>query len=267
MVDDPETYYPLMMRKMLPAGVFGVMVASFLAAFMSTIDTQLNWGSSIIVNDIYKRFFRKNASQKELVAAGRISIAVLALFGAFLSFAVKDISQAWVIVFSVTAGIGTVYVLRWYWWRINAWSEIAAFTAAIISKFYFSYLSGKYPENALLSFPFSVVISTVFFVVPVWVAVTFITRPVGRETLLSFYRKVRPGGPGWRSISTEVLGKYESGPGKREAAGIITGIAALNLTLTGTGTLILGSSLSGIILLVGAGFSGFIFFRIINEKY
>ncbi|HSG29118.1 MAG TPA: sodium:solute symporter family protein, partial [Candidatus Krumholzibacterium sp.] len=156
-VDDPETYYPLMMKELLPPGIFGLVMASFFAAFMSTIDTQLNWGSSLVVNDLMKRFIWKGRSEKEYVRAARIVIIALALLGALASFAVNDISFAWRLVISVTAGIGSVYIARWYWWRVNAWSEIAAMATAMLSTLVISILSAREggPAAAWLSFPYS----------------------------------------------------------------------------------------------------------------
>jgi Na+/proline symporter len=266
-VGDAETYYPLMMKEMLPAGIFGIMVASFLAAFMSTIDTQLNWGASILVNDCYKRFFRKKAPDREYVLAGRIFIVGLALAGALLSFAVEDISQAWVLVFSVTAGIGSVYILRWYWWRVNAWSEITAFLCALLMTFvlrgipFLKYidrfsdsplakgLSGSFPNQPWFTFPYSVLFSTAL-VIPAWLLVTFLTRPVARDHLIAFYRKVYPGGPGWGSIAAEVPGYEHAGINKKTFFNIFLGIVVSNCCLVGTGKWILGDPKTGIALLL-----------------
>ncbi|MFC1586605.1 sodium:solute symporter family protein, partial [Fibrobacterota bacterium] len=264
-VSDAETYYPLMMREMLPVGMFGVMVASFLAAFMSTIDTQLNWGASILVNDCYKRFFRKRAEEKEYVRAARLFIIGLAFIGALVSFAVKDISQAWVLVFSVTAGIGSVYICRWYWWRVNAWSEITAFAMALVFAFIFKGvpfvkylsqdsglalgLSGLYPDQQWFTFPYSILLS-VLFVIPAWVLVTLLTRPVSKEHLIKFYRKVYPGGPGWKEIAAEVPGREEQGVNAGTFVNIGLGVVISNCFLIGTGKLILGSPVFGMVMVL-----------------
>lgn len=272
-IDDVETYYPLMMKEVLPVGMFGVMIASFLAAFMSTIDTQLNWGSSILVNDCYKRFFRKNTTDKEYVTVARIVIVCLAIFGALLSFAVKNISQVWIIVFSVTAGIGSVYILRWYWWRVNAWSEISAFSLALAATFIFTGipfskhifffkntvlgkgLAGLYPEQPLFQFPYSIALS-IIFIIPAWIAITFVTRPVSTNHLIAFYKRVYPGGPGWKSIAEKVPGYEKQGIKIATFLHIILGIIVVNCILIGTGKLILGSALIGISLLLTAVCSG-----------
>jgi len=202
-VSDPETYYPMVMREILPVGIFGIMVASFLAAFMSTIDTQLNWGASILVTDVYKRFVRRRATEKEYILTSRLVIVGLALAGAAASFLVTDISVAWMLVIAVTAGVGSVYITRWYWWRVNAWSEIAAFVTALVCTLAFKILSGEfkwlaegYPDQPLFTFPYSAAL-TVLVSIPVWVTVTLLTRPVSEPHLVRFYEKVTPGGWGW----------------------------------------------------------------------
>ncbi|MBF0433631.1 MAG: Na+:solute symporter [Fibrobacteria bacterium] len=277
-VSDAETYYPLMMKEMLPVGLFGIMIASFLAAFMSTIDTQLNWGASILVNDCYKRFFRKDAPQKEYVLAARIFIMILAALGAMVSFYIKDISQAWFLIFSVTAGIGSVYIFRWYWWRINAWSEISAFASALIMTFVLrgvpfiktmdslkdsglaKGLAGLYPEQLWFTFPYSILFS-MFFVIPIWITITMLTRPVSREHLVKFYKKVYPGGPGWADFKKEAPGKESEGLNARTFVNIALGVTVSNCFLIGTGKMILGSPLVGIVLLIGAFISGTLLYR------
>jgi Na+/proline symporter len=272
-VEDPETYYPLIMNKFLPIGMMGVMVASFLAAFMSTIDTQLNWGASLLVNDCYKRFFRKKASQREYIIAARIIIVFLALLGGIVSFAIKDISQAWVLLFSVTAGLGTVYILRWYWWRVNAWSEISVLVSALIATmlfkgipflgyidaikdtFFAKGLAGTYPGQQWFVFPYSILV-TILFIIPIWLIVTLMTRPVSRDHLIRFYKKVYPGGPGWKIVAKEVPGYESQGLNGKTFVNMILGIMVMNFFLVGTGKLILGHTLAGGLLLlaaVGAG--------------
>ncbi|MDD3643816.1 MAG: Na+:solute symporter, partial [Candidatus Krumholzibacteria bacterium] len=193
-VDDPETYYPLLMREILPPGLFGLVLASFVAAFMSTIDTQLHWGSSLVVNDLIRRFLWKGRSDRWYVASARISVAALAVIGALASFAVRDISFAWKLIISVTAGIGSVYIARWYWWRVNAWSEITAMAAAALctGALALAAASPRWAGAPWTRFPYSTAL-TALVVVPAWVAATFLTRPVGTEHLARFYRTVRPG--------------------------------------------------------------------------
>ena len=247
-VEDPETYYPMVMRSVLPPGLFGVAIASFFAAFMSTIDTQLNWGSSLLVNDLYRRFFRKGKSEREYIVVARLSVLLLALLGAVSSFAVGDISFAWKLVLAVTAGIGTVYIARWYWWRVNAWSEITAMAAALLCTIVFALLgrTQRFAGAPFVTFPFSALI-TVIVSLPAWVTVTFLTRPVGREHLRAFYRRVHPGGAGWKRIAGDMSGFEKDGPGGRTLLKIIAGNVSLFSTLFCTGEFILGSAGRGMV--------------------
>lgn len=256
-VDDPETYYPMLMRDLLPPGMFGLVLASFFAAFMSTIDTQLNWGSSLVVNDILRRFLWKGRKDREYMAAARIAVLALALAGALASFAVEDISVAWKLIISVTAGIGSVYIARWYWWRVNAWSEISAMATAALATVVFAFLSSRdaAASSPLLEFPFSTAI-TVAAVIPVWVSVTLLTRPVDEETLSAFYGRVRPGGPGWRRIRRMRGEEGREGRPRATALAVISGMVFLTATLTGTGGLILGRPLRAAVLLTIAAGAG-----------
>jgi Na+/proline symporter len=256
-VDDPETYYPLVMRSVLPPGIFGIIVASFFAAFMSTIDTQLNWGSSLLVNDILRRFIWKGRSEKQYLAMARLSVLILAVLGALASFAVKDISLAWKLVYSITAGLGTVYIARWYWWRVNAWSEITAMVTALACTIVFWILSRKpgLEGHPALAFPYSLAI-TVAVAMPAWITVTLLTRPVGSERLAAFYTKVRPGGKGWKHIYNKLGMAPAAGSSLRTFVDIIAGIVALNAALIGVGKLILGETGIGIVYIAIAAVSG-----------
>lgn len=255
-VDDPETYYPMMMREVLPQGFFGLVIASFFAAFMSTIDTQLNWGSSLLVNDLYRRFLWKGRSEREYIIAARLTVVVLAVLGALASFAVSDISLVWKLVISITAGLGTVVIARWYWWRVNAWSEVSAMATALVCTLVFSALSKHpaYRDSSLLQFPFSAAV-TVIVSLPVWLLTTFLTRPVGREHLERFYRRVGPGGPGWRIVAPAQTGNVRW---LRTVVNVATGVVLINCTLIGIGKLVLGSMRYGLVLLVIAAAAGIV---------
>lgn len=259
-VDDPETYYPMVMRSILPAGVLGLVIASFFAAFMSTVDTQLNWGASLLVNDIFRRFLMKGRTEKLYLRLARGSVLILAVFGAIASFAVNDISFAWKLVISVTAGIGTVYIGRWYWWRVNAWSEITAMATAFICTLVFTFLSksARFGGNALFEFPFSVAI-TVVISLPAWISVTLLTRPVTMEHLVRFYRRVRPGGPGWKRVYSSLPGCKPPRSGSRTFVRIVSGVISLNAILVGIGKLVLGDVLVGGAILTVALIAGSIF--------
>ncbi|OQX85193.1 MAG: hypothetical protein B6D63_02805 [Candidatus Latescibacteria bacterium 4484_7] len=248
-IGDPEKYYPMVMKSVLPVGFFGLVVASFFAAFMSTVDTQLNWGSSLIVNDLVRRFLMKGRSDRFYLVAARLSIIALAVLGAFVSFLIHDIAFAWKLVISITAGLGSVYIARWYWWRVNAWSEISAMIAALVCTIVFGHLSAQRGAGGeIFDFPFSV-LWTVMISIPTWVSVTLLTKPVGTEHLKRFYARVHPGGAGWKKIRDLMQLEHEDRLGWRVFVEIVTGIIMINLALVGTGELILGSTAKGIVML------------------
>jgi len=243
-VDDPETYYPLVMRELLRPGMLGLMLASFFAAFMSTIDSQLNWGSSLVVNDLLRRFLWKGRSEKEYVLTARLAIIGLALLGAGSSFLVRDISFAWKLIISVTAGVGSVYVARWYWWRVNAWSEITAMAVAMAATFVLSVLSRRpgLEGSPWLQFPYSTALTAALSVI-VWVAVTFATKPVGDERLREFHGRVRPGGPGWRRFRDGT----EKSRYSEAVVNIFAGLLVVFGMLVGFGGFILGRPVEGVV--------------------
>lgn len=204
--------YSAMLTK-LPSGLLGIVLASLGAAYMSTVSTQLNWGSSYIVNDFYKPQINSGASEKQLVNVGRISTVVLMVAGAALALLLTHAVHLFNILLEFGAGTGLVYILRWFWWRINAWSEISVmFTAAIVSltftltplgDFLFGYdnLSGLVVEGVLPGWSRIIVIVLINTIV--WLAATYLTRPENKEILYSFYRKTQPGGPGWKRVIDE----------------------------------------------------------------
>lgn len=194
---DPELGYPMLMLDYLPVGLLGLMLTAFLAAFMSTIDTHLNWGASYLVNDFYKRFFKPEATPKHYVAASRISVILIMLVAGVTSLFMTSITEAWKFLIALNSGIGLVQILRWYWWRINAWSEISAMVASlIVSIIVFVHPATKdiFAFQMLIIVPISTV---------VWIVVTFLTEPVSTETLTNFYNRVRPSRSGWKHIAAE----------------------------------------------------------------
>jgi|TARA_B110000240_G_scaffold40122_1_gene44635 Na+/proline symporter len=196
--------YPAMLTK-LPTGLLGLVLASLISAYMSTISTQLNWGSSYIVFDFYKTQINPEASQKRLVAVGRISTVVLMVLSTLLALLLQNAMQLFNLLLVFGAGTGLIFILRWFWWRINAWSEITAMVASgvvsllitipSIKTFLFG-LGGLFPSWA--EFPFVVFITT-----GLWLLVTFMTPSEDSEVLRSFYKKTQPGGPGWSKVIKE----------------------------------------------------------------
>jgi Na+/proline symporter len=190
--------YPAMLR-FLPAGFLGLMVAGLLAAYVSTISTHLNWGTSYLVHDLYRRFMNDNASEKHYVMVGRVVTGLLMIVAAALTFILDTARESFELLMSVGAGTGLLYLLRWFWWRINAWSEISAMVSSFVVALGF-FIAGK--NGAEIPSHISLLI-TVATTTVVWITVTFLTRPTDRPTLVAFYRLVRPAGPGWNSVRAE----------------------------------------------------------------
>jgi solute:Na+ symporter, SSS family len=181
------------MLTFLPTGLLGLVLASLLAAYMSTISTHLNWGASYVVNDVYKRFLEPGATEARLVLIGRISTVTMMLLAALLSLQLTNAIQAFQIMLQVGAGTGLLFILRWFWWRINPWSELAAMVASFIVAVSLQVIDVGWPEYQRIWV--GVLITTV-----IWVSVTFVTPASDEATLREFVRRVNPGGPGWRRV-------------------------------------------------------------------
>ncbi len=222
--------YSAMLTK-LPSGLLGIVLASLVAAYMSTISTQLNWGSSYIVFDFYKQQINPMATEKQMVAVGRISTVVLMVLSAILALALENAFQVFDLLVSFGAGTGLIFILRWFWWRINAWSEIAAmFASGIISillavtplgTFLFAPETGIFPDWA--QYLFVVIVTTA-----IWLTVTLVTQPESKEVLRSFYKKIQPGGPGWSKVVNEAKADGET-IAKDEKWSVPQGITAMLL--------------------------------------
>jgi len=196
---DPGINYVRAMVDLLPGGLRGLMLASFVAAFSSTQATQMNWGSSYLVNDLYRRFIKRDASERHYVLAARLATALTLVLSLIATQFMDQISHAWQFLLMLGAGTGLVYILRWYWWRVNAWSEVSAMCAAlVVSLSLRGFIDGSSPKG----FAISLIITTLATTV-VWLVVTMLTKPEPRATLDAFYKKVRPAGPGWGVVARE----------------------------------------------------------------
>jgi Na+/proline symporter len=195
--------YPAMLTK-LPTGLLGLVLASLISAYMSTISTQLNWGSSYVVYDFYKRQINPDASQKRLVAVGRISTVILMVLSTLLALLLQNAMQLFNLLLVFGAGTGLIFILRWFWWRINAWSEIVAMVASGVISLVLAIpafgvkealfgVEGVFPAWA--EFPFVVFVTT-----SLWLLTTYLTPSESKEVLRSFYTKIQPGGPGWKKV-------------------------------------------------------------------
>jgi len=246
--------YPAMLT-LLPSGLLGFVLASLVSAYMSTISTHLNWGSSYVVNDFYKQLINKNASEKELVNAGRVSVVILMIISSIFAIALTNSYQLFDIILMFGAGTGSIFILRWFWWRINAWSEIAAMLSSGLISILFAnekIASAIFNDNFIepyFKFPVIVLITTI-----VWLLVTFITKPDDDQKLIEFYKKTRPGGPGWKRIVNLPDFKNEKGYNKTWAVprGILcmlVGCLAIYSALFSTGYFIYGELYLGLIML------------------
>jgi len=190
--------YPAML-KFLPAGFLGLMVAGMLAAYVSTLSTHLNWGTSYLVNDFYRRFLSPGLEERQYVRMGRIVTALLMVVAALLTYVLDTARESFELLLSIGAGTGLLYLLRWFWWRVNAWSEVSAMAASFaVSLGLFIARKNGLEMASHVSLIWTVAVTTV-----VWITVTLVTAPDDRKRLLEFYRLVRPAGPGWESIRTE----------------------------------------------------------------
>lgn len=230
-ISDKEAGYVMVIRDHLPQGWRGLLLGAFFAAYMSTISTQLNWGTSYIVNDFYRRFVKIDGDEKHYVLVSRVTTLLLMLASAVVTFYLESIRQAWEFVLESGAGIGLVLILRWYWWRVNAWSEIAAMVAAAVG-----YAVVKLTMEA--TFPATLLLVVAWTTVW-WLAVTFLTAPEPDAHLVRFYRLTHPGGPGWTRVSV-----LAGGPAPEALGPLVlkwmAGTALVYAALLGVGTLLFG---------------------------
>jgi Na+/proline symporter len=244
--------YPAMMT-FLPAGLLGLVVASLIAAFMSTISTHLNWGSSYVVNDFYKRFLRRDASEKRQVLVGRISTVVLMVLTGLMALVLQNALQAFNILLQIGAGTGLLFILRWFWWRINPFSELTAMGVSFLVAVYWQIIhpaAGLSPVSTHVQLVSGVAVTTVC-----WIGVTLLTRPSETQTLRAFYRLVKPGGPGWRQVIEDAARDHDPvetlDRGWDLPAGIlcmVTGCFAVYSALFATGYWIYGRHLPAVLL-------------------
>ncbi len=241
--EDREMAYPVLMAQLLPAGALGLLFASLLAAFMSTVDTHLNWGASYLTHDLYRRFLHPDASQARLVWVSRVSVALLTVMGVLVASQIDSIEQAWRFFIALGAGLGLPSMLRWFWWRANAWTEIAGIVSAVVSSVLlyrgFPQVRAEYLLLAIVGISTSSALLA-----------TFLTPPVPREHLAAFTRRVRP--PGWwRDLPDAAPRRSLAWLGLAWLAGN-TGVFAL---MFGIGSLLLGTPVVGAILVIVGGAS------------
>jgi Na+/proline symporter len=255
--------YILVMIQYLPPYLRGLMIAAFAAAYMSTIATQLNWGASYVINDFYRRFWRTNESEKHYVNMSQWATIVITIGSAVVSYFLESISGAWQLLISIGAGTGLVLLLRWYWWRINAWSEVSAMMAALVVSVGLNrFQLDPNPEaNNALVLLFTTLSTTV-----VWLTTTFLTQPESQETLLNFYRRTRPSRAGWAPIAALAPDVKPAGDLLWNLADWLAGCVMIYTALFGVGKLIFGDVTSGAVLLAASAASGAFIYWDLNRR-
>ncbi len=255
--------YSAMLTK-LPPGLLGIVIASLIAAFMSTISTHLNWGSSYIALDFYKRFLKPAASEKELVAVGRISTVLLMVFAAVIALFLSNAKSAFEILLQIGAGTGSIFILRWFWWRVNAYSEITGMIVSFFLALFFEFVDlGLEGHEKLI---YGVLITTAS-----WILVTLITRPTDTQTLAKFYNQVTPYGRGWSPFKK--IARDQNIPLEKtndvftiDLASMLLGIVFVYTSLFATGYVIYGNVLGAVILISIAIISALVIFKLWKYK-
>ena len=247
--------YPAMIS-FLPSGLLGLLVASLIAAFMSTISTHLNWGSSYLVHDFYRRFFVKDKLETHYVLMGRIFTVLLMIFSAFFALFLNNSLQAFGIILQIGAGTGLIFILRWFWYRVNVYSELTAMIVSFVVAIIFEFII---PNN--FSVEEKLIIGVTITTIS-WLVVTLITPPSNMETLQNFYKKIQPGGPGWKKVIEESESKGLKITGKKEKWDVPSGILCMLFgsisvysILFGIGYLLYAKTTTGIIFILISVFS------------
>ena len=260
---EPEKGYVMVLRDFLPPALRGVMIAAFLAAFMSTVGTQLNWGTSYLINDFYRRFLVRKASDKHYVFVSKVMIVLLVILSGYVAAHISSIQAAWQLLLGMGAGTGAVLLLRWYWWRVNAWSEISSMIAAFLVSV--SLRNVHFAGDDSVVFAKSALITT-FSTTIVWIITTLLTPPESDERLLKFYRRIHPTVHGWKRIAAlapEIRPVRDLGVNTFDW---IMGCTLIYCSMFGIGELVLQEWLSGFVLLVIAAVAGYLIYWSLSRR-
>ena len=260
---DAESGYVRVMIDHLPPSLRGLMLAGFIAAFMSTNATQLNWGSAYLVNDFYKRFLKRDGSEKHYVRASEAATILLTIISAIVTFYIESVSGAWKLLMATGAGTGGVLLARWYWWRVNAWSEVSAMVAAFAVSLSLQTI-WKLDSDKPNEFAWLMIITTAAATV-VWVAVTLLTKPEPEAVLLAFYRRTRPGF-GWGPIARLAPEVKPAGDTASNVLCWLSGCVFIYGALFGVGKLLFGHTMTGLAILTVAFAAGAIIYRDLSRR-
>jgi Na+/proline symporter len=261
----PESGYMMVLNAHLPHQYRSIAIAGFLAAFMSTVATQLNWGASYLVSDFYRRFLRKSASERHYVRVSRLCTVLLVIAAAWVSVQLGSIASGWQVVLQIGAGTGAVCILRWYWWRINAWSEISAMACSLLVTVILNRWQ-PFAGNSSMVFAKSALTTTIITTI-VWLTATFLTKPEPEEVLVSFYRRVRPDVRGWKRVASrapELVPHRDLGSNLGAWA---LGCAMIYLCLFGTGRILLHQPAGGMTMLAGSAICALLLYRRVVRNF
>jgi len=261
---DPESGYIRILLTDLPVSLRGLMLAAFAAAYMSTIGTELNWGASYLVNDLYRRFLVQGRPEKHYVAVSQAMTVLLMLLSALVTFFMSSIADAWKFMIAIGAGTGLVYLLRWFWWRINAWSEVSAMIAALATSLTVRTAFGL-EESRPRDFAWIVLI-TVAVTTAVWLAVTFLTRPEPKDVLLAFYRRVQPNAALWGPVAREAADIAPRRDGLFNLVDWACGVLMIYSFLFGAGKVIFGALGLGMAFLAAGAVFGAVIYIDLNRR-
>lgn len=257
---DNEAMYIVVIRDFLGPGLKGLLFVTFLAAFMSTLSTQLNWGASYLMNDIYRRFIKTDASESHYILIARLCTLMLAVLAGYFAFYITNIGKAWIFLWAMSAGVGLVLILRWFWWRINAWSEISALAASLLTiLILFIYTKS---QGVSLELKHQIIVIPVSIIT--WIVVTFLTKPESNDTLGKFYKRVRPWG-WWEPVS-----KVHPDIVRPQFVPVIynwlLGVSFIFFGMIGVGKVLLGNYYFGTICLVISIISGVLVYRRMRDE-
>ena len=259
--------YPAMLS-LLPTGLLGLVLASLIAAYMSTISSHLNWGASYISIDFYKRFKNLNASEKQVVFIGRISTILLMILAGFVALRLSDALDAFQILLQIGAGTGSIFLLRWFWWRVNAYSEITGMIISFLLAIYFQWFHEEITGQNLK--PYIELLLSISITTISWILVTLITKPTDNDKLLSFYKKIKPYGIGWKSfrlLNNISLSQKDSKSSMNDLLLLFLGILAVYFCLFGFGYILFDEKLIGVFMLIISFISAFFANYIMKNIY